>query len=290
MGVIDESCMVKRGQQSVGVKRQYCGRLGKVENCQVGVYLSYVSPHDRGLLDRELYLPEEWCQDTARRTAAQVPVEVGFKTKPQLALQMLDRSWNEGIALEWITADTTYGNSPSFRNHIHNTQHRYVVAIAKNMPLRHPLRPVRQRAEQLASLIPANQWEVWSVHEGEMGEVWYEWAHLPVIAPNDEVGEQWLLIRRPPGRMVEADFYLSNASADTDWLIVAQVASTRHTIEQVFEDAKGEVGMADYEVRYWHSWYRHMTLVMVALTWLTLLRLPDREKNATTSLDASQPG
>lgn len=290
IGIIDESCVVKRGEHSVGVKRQYCGRLGKVENCQVGVYLGYVSPDERGLLDRELYLPSDWCLDMARRTVAQVPPDVEFKTKPQLALQMLDRVWQEGLALDWISADTTYGNSPTFRNHIHTQQRYYVVAIAKSTPLQVPHQAAPQTAEQIAARIPTSHWEAWAIEEGEKGEIWYEWARMRVTAPNDEVGEQWLLIRRPPGRMAVADFYLSNAPSQTALLILAQVASARHAIEEILEDAKGELGLADYEGRSWKSWYRHMTLVIAALTWLTLLRLPDREKNAPATVDALESG
>ena len=171
IGVVDESGVVKRGQHSVGVKRQYCGRLGKVENCQVGVYLSYVSAQRQALLDCELYLPAEWCADAQRRAAAQVPPEVSFKTKPQLALQMLDRAWAEGLALDWITADTAYGNSPVFRNHIHRKQRHYVAAIAKSTRLQRPQRQSRQTAAQLAALIPTSQWELWVTDFGEKGEL-----------------------------------------------------------------------------------------------------------------------
>lgn len=290
IGVIDESSMVKRGQHSVGVQRQYCGHVGKVENCQVGVYLSYVSEHEQGLLDRELYLPKDWCANRERRELAKVPPEIDFQTKPQLALRMLDRAWEEGLALDWVTADTTYGNSPEFRTHIHSQQRHYVAAIAKTTPLYRVTRPLRQTAEQIAFHIPKSQWEVWAAGWGEKGEIWYEWAAVRVVASNDEVGEQWLLIRRAPDGSGDTDFYLSNAPRQMPLLTLAQVASARHSIEEVLEDAKGEAGLDEYEVRYWHSWYRHMTLVIVALTWLMILRDPHRKKNAPPTLDALEPG
>lgn len=290
IGVIDESGVVKSGQRSVGVKRQYCGRVGKVANCQVGVYLSAVSHREQALLDRELYLPEEWCADTERRTAAKVPPAVSFKTKPQLAQQMLDHAWAEGLALDWVTADTTYGNSPGFRNHIQANQRRYVLAISKTTPLQRPRSGLPATAAEIALHIPHSQWEAWSDRQAERGELWYEWARVRVVAPNDDIGEQWLLVRRFPDHPGEFAFFLSNASRNTPIPVLIQVAMARHSIEELFEAAKGQVGLDEYEVRYWHSWYRHTTLAMVALMWLTLLRQSDREKNEPTALDTFEPG
>jgi SRSO17 transposase len=135
IGVLDESGFVKKGSQSVGVKRQYCGRVGKVENGQVGVFLGYVAPEAHALLDRELYLPREWCGDWSRRRAAHVPDGVVFHTKPQLAQIMLARAWAEGIEMQWVSADTTYGNSADLRDFIHQQRRCYgYLPHLQNLP------------------------------------------------------------------------------------------------------------------------------------------------------------
>jgi SRSO17 transposase len=130
VGVIDESGFVKKGKESAGVARQYCGRLGKVENCQVGVFLGYVSPKGHAFLDRCLYLPKAWCEDKERLLAAKIPEAAQqFKTKPQLALELLARSWSEDIPMQWVVADTTYGNSPGLRQAIAKQGHYYVMEL-----------------------------------------------------------------------------------------------------------------------------------------------------------------
>jgi SRSO17 transposase len=276
VGVIDESGFVKKGQQSVGVQRQYCGRLGKVENCQVGLFLGYVNPHGHALLDRELYLPQDWAADETRRQAAKVPDGVMFQTKPQLAQQMLERAWAEGIPLDWVAGDTTYGNSPTLREAIHYQQRQYVLQVAKSMPLRPTAQADAQSAEHWASL--ADGWQRLAFNFGEKGLNFGEWQAWRVYATTDTVGEQWLLIRRSLSVTPDVTYHVSNASADTPLESLAQVACARHHIEQLLEEAKGSAGLADYEVRYWHSWYRHMTLALVAHAFITLLRHADAQK------------
>jgi SRSO17 transposase len=276
VGVIDESGFVKKGQQSVGVQRQYCGRLGKVENCQVGLFLGYVNPHGHALLDRELYLPQDWAADETRRQAAKVPDGVMFQTKPQLAQQMLERAWAEGIPLDWVAGDTTYGNSPTLREAIHYQQRQYVLQVAKSMPLRPTAQADAQSAEHWASLVDG--WQRLAFNFGEKGLNFGEWQAWRVYATTDTVGEQWLLIRRSLSVTPDVTYHVSNASADTPLESLAQVACARHHIEQLLEEAKGSAGLADYEVRYWHSWYRHMTLALVAHAFITLLRHADAQK------------
>jgi SRSO17 transposase len=278
VGVIDESGFVKKGQQSAGVQRQYCGRLGKVENCQVGVFLGYVSPQGHALLDRELYLPQDWAADETRREAAKIPQTIPFQTKPQLAQQMLERAWAEGIPLNWVAGDTTYGNSPTLREAIHHQQRQYVLQVAKSMPLRPTAQADAQSAEQWASL--ADGWQRLAFNFGEKGLSFCEWQAWRVYATTDIVGEQWLLIRRSLSVTPDVTYHVSNASADTPLATLAQVASARHQIEQLLEEAKGSAGLADYEVRYWHSWYRHMTLALVAHAFITLLRHADTQKKS----------
>ena len=284
IGVIDESGFAKWGQKSAGVARQYCGRLGKVENCQVGVFLGYVSATGAAFLDRELYLPKGWCDDQVRRQAAKIPDPVTFQTKPQLAQTMLERAWQEAIPLQWVVADTLYGNSPTLREAIHAQDRYYVMAIGSHhrairsgetQPVALPL-----LAQSLADLV----WEQMCFRISEKGLIWHEWTAVRVIMPKDAIGEQWLLIQRTLDSEPVYTFYLSNAPEEAPLVTLATVAVSRHPIEELLEEAKGEVGMADYEVRHWHGWYRHMTLVMLAHTWLKLLQHQQREKKSAARL------
>jgi len=294
VGVIDESGFVKKGNKSAGVARQYCGRIGKVENCQVGVFLGYVSAQGHALLDRELYLPETWCQDKVRRAEAHIPEAITFKTKPELAQQMLKRAWDEDIPLEWIAADTVYGNSPSFRNFIHEEGRYYVAGISRKTPLMGTTNGQLRSASEHIEQLPEEDWTRCATRAGEKGLIWYDWITLRVIAPNDNIAEQWLLVRRNLHNPDDCDYFLSNAPEDSPLDTLVMVASARHHIEEALEEGKGQAGLADYEVRFWHSWYRHITLSMAAHTLLTLLRLEsvaeEREKNALRQLDNFQFG
>src|SRR5215470_1370330 len=284
VGVIDESGFVKRGDKSVGVGRQYCGRVGKVENCQVGVFLGYIAPLGYAFLDRELYLPKDWCEDAARRTAAKVPSEVTFATKPELAQNMLARAWAENIPLQWVVADSTYGNSPDLRNYIDGQNRYYVMEVPKNFHVRLADDRAAQTVSELVGSLPPEAWQRMAFGLGEKGLNFYDWAALRVIPTTDEVGEQWLLMRRPLNERNDLTFYVSNAPVETSLETLAAIASSRWCVEQLLEEAKGEAGLSDYEVRYHHAWYRHITLSMVAHTFLTLLRHEEREKKLPTGL------
>ena len=290
IGVIDESGFAKWGQKSAGVSRQYCGRLGKVENCQVGVYLGYVSGTGSAFLDRELYLPDKWCEDHDRRRAAKIPDTVIFQTKPQLAQTMLERAWQEGIPLQWVVADTLYGNSPTLREAIHAQNRYYVMAIGSHHKVIGKREADPVNLSTLMQSLPDAVWEKMCFRISEKGLIFHEWAAIRVTMPNDNIGEQWLLIQRTLGSDPVYNFYLSNAPQETTLVTLATVAVSRHPIEELFEEAKGEVGMADYEVRHWHGWYRHMTLVMLAHTWLKLLQHQQREKKSVARLVELQSG
>ena len=288
IGVIDESGFIKKGEQSVGVQRQWCGRLGKVENCQVAVFLGYVTPFGSAFLDSELYLPQSWCENAARRQAARVPSTVEFQTKPELALAMLEQVWSEGIPMQWVVGDTVYGNSPALRNAIAKSGRYYMLGIPSTN-LIHPVGEAEAiAAQKLAQQLPDMAWERMAFGLGEKGLHFYDWAAVRVVAPTDEIREQWLLIRRSVGEKPEYNYSLSNAPADVPLAELATVALSRHPIEQLLEEAKGEAGLADYEVRHWHSWYRHITLSLVAHTWLSLIRHEQREKKPVALLDEFQ--
>lgn len=282
IGVIDESGFVKRGDKSAGVGRQYCGRLGKVENCQVGVFLGYIAPSGYSFLDRELYLPQDWCEDAQRRVEAKIPADIGFATKPQLAQRMLARSWAEGIPMQWVVADSTYGNSPSLRNFIHQQQRYYVMEVPKTLHVRVSGNEPAQVASDLISTLDPAQWTRLAFDFGEKGVIFYDWMALRVTPTTDEVGEQWLLLRRSDEG--EITYYLSNTPTDISLSTLAEIASSRWRIELILKEAKQETGLDEYEVRYWHSWYRHITLSMMAHTWLTFMRQEEREKKSFACL------
>ncbi len=305
IGVVDETGFLKKGSKSVGVKRQYTGTAGKVENCQVGVFLTYVSPGGRTFLDRRLYLPQEWCADERRRQEAQVPQDVTFKTKPELGVEMLEHAWAQGVPMAWVTGDEVYGDAPHVRDAIRRGGKRYVLAVSCHTPVwreRPPLeepvagamgRPrTRARlakaassAETVAVVIasqPAQSWQRLTVSEGEKGPRIYDWTRVRVVESRDKLPgpESWLLARRSITDPTDIAYVLSNAPQGTPLQTVAEVAAARWSIETTIEEGKGETGLDEYEVRYWHSWHRHITLSMMAHAWLASIRQAQGKKPA----------
>jgi SRSO17 transposase len=306
IGVVDETGFVKSGRRSVGVKRQYTGTAGKIENCQVGVFLSYASGRGHAFLDRRLYVPEDWCADAPRRARAYVPEAVQFRTKPQLALAMLEHAWARGVPMQWVVGDEVYGDAGYFRQAISGHQRQYVLTVSVDTPvggdrpavtpeqrtasgrLRRKARPAPHAPAPtavgpVAAAWPATHWERVTVAHGEKGPLTYDWARQRVVESRDGLpGETvWLLVRRSTKDPREVAYYLSNAPTETALLTLAQVATARWTIEQCFREAKGETGLDQYEVRTWHSWHRHITLVMMAHAWLASVRRRAGEKGGT---------
>jgi len=285
--VIDESGFVKKGRESAGVQRQYCGRIGKVDNCQVGVFVTYATSHGTILLDRRLYVPKDWCSDEPRREKAAIPAETTFRTKPELAQDMLRQVWSEGLDPRYVTGDTLYGNSSPLRRFLAEHEQVYVLQIGSNH--RVTVDGARMSLSQIAGDVPAEPWEKFSFTISEKGPIWYEWRRLRVEMPTDELGEQWLLLRRSPNAPEDVDFFVSNADPQVPLTELAAAAGMRHEIEQTFQEAKSELGLADYEVRTWHGWHRHVTLCILAHTWLTLLSQPLREKKSPAAFSELQP-
>jgi len=268
--VLDESGFLKKGDKSVGVKRQYCGTAGRVENCQVGVFLGYATDQGQTLLDGALYLPEEWAHDPKRRKQAKVPPSVRFATKPQLAQQMLVRALDAGVAAAFVTADSVYGNDAGLRDCLERRGQAYVLAIKSDLRLSWEGGQIR--AQTLAERLPAGAWQTLCCGQGAKGPRLFAWAWLPLDAPEQEGFCRWLLVRQSLSDPSEVAYYLVFAPADTPLARLVQVAGTRWTIEVCFESAKGEVGLDEYEVRSWHGWHRHMTLCLVAHALLSVLR------------------
>ncbi len=281
--VVDESGVVKKGEKSVGVARQYCGAVGKVENSQVGVYLTYASSLGHAFLDRRLFLPEEWTKDAARCREAKVPEAVTFATKSQLAQAMLAHAFALGIPAAWVTGDEGYGSAPALRASLEQRPCAYVLAVRSNEPLTVPPRAPKPRliglletaASATAKLKP-EAWERHSAGAGSKGERWYDWAWLPLAETPPAGWRKWLLVRRSLDDG-ELAYYRVFAPEHTPLEELVRVAGSRWTIEQCLEEAKGEAGLDQYEVRHWHSWHRQGApsgpLSLLAHAFLAWLRL-----------------
>jgi SRSO17 transposase len=286
--VVDETGFLKKGTTSVGVQRQYSGTAGKVDNCQLGVFLAYASGRGRAFIDRELYLPECWTDDPPRCRAARVPEQVGFRTKPQLAQLMLERALDAGVPAGWVTADEVYGGSPTLREWLEGRGVSYVLAVKCTEPLviSGPDGPVRATAEQLTAAVPAEQWVTASAGQGAKGRRLYDWTRIQLAAPATAGMARWLLVRRSR-RDGELAFYACSGPAGTSLVGLVRVAGTRWAVEEGFEQAKGEVGLDHYEVRKWPGWYRHITLALLAHAFLAVTRAqatsPERTKGDTAA-------
>jgi SRSO17 transposase len=270
--VVDETGFLKKGTTSVGVQRQYSGTAGKVENCQLGVFLAYASATGRAFIDRELYLPRSWTNDPARCRAARVPAEVGFRTKPQLAQVLVERALDAGVPASWVTADEVYGGDPALRRWLEDRGISYVLAVKGTEPLRTATQETaRATATQLAASVPAEQWVAASAGHGAKGRRLYDWARVEFAAPAARGCLQWLLVRRSR-RDGELAFYACSGPAETSLLGLVRVAGTRWAVEEGFQQAKNEVGLDHYEVRRWPGWYRHITLALLAHAFLVITR------------------
>lgn len=262
--VLDETGFIKKGAKSVGVQRQYSGTAGRIENCQIGVFLGYASRHGHALIDRALYLPENWVNDPARRHEAGVPEEVIFATKPTLGRQMLKRAFVAGVPCAWVTGDSVYGTDHALRRTIETSGRGYVLAVTSAQHL--GCKPVADWLEDVKT------WQRLSAGAGSKGPRLYDWAYLP---DRSEAAIGWrkgLLIRRKISKPDKFTFYLTLAPEATTLPDLAHIAGMRWTVEACFEAAKGEVGLDHYEVRSWTGWHRHITLAMLAHAYLTVVR------------------
>ena len=264
--VLDETGFVKKGSKSVGVQRQYSGTAGRIENCQIGVFLGYASRHGHALIDRALYLPEVWANDPARRGAAGVPADTAFATKPQLGRQMLTRAFAADLPCRWVTGDSVYGADYALRRCIEKSGRGYVLAVTSRQRL-----GFKTVADWLED-VPAGTWRRLSAGDGAKGPRLYDWAWLPYGSDAAGGWQKGLLIRRKLAQPEAFTFYLTLAPDTAELADLVRVAGTRWTIEACFEAAKGEVGLDQYEVRSWTGWHRHITLAMLAHAYLAVLR------------------
>jgi SRSO17 transposase len=286
--IVDETGFIKKGTKSAGVQRQYSGTAGRVENCQLGVFLAYATGQDRTLLDRELYLPKSWTGDRDRCEQAGVPDEREFATKQVLAQRMLARALEAGVPASWVTADEAYGQDFKFRVFLESYQVGYVVAVPKSQAISGGIGP-RSRADSVAADAPPQAWKRLSAGEGAKGPRLYDWAMatLPIIREPYEGHERWLLIRRSISDPDELAFYLGFGPAGTTIDQLARVAGARWAIEECFQTAKNEVGLDHYQVRRYDAWYRHITLAMLAHAYLTVTTANTARKQARTASSPS---
>jgi SRSO17 transposase len=231
--VVDETGFLKQGTKSVGVKRQYSGTAGRVENCQVGVFLTYAAPEGHVLLDRELYLPREWADDAARRREASVPDVVTFATKPQLAQQMLERALAAGVPAAWVTGDTIYGGDRRLRVWLEQHEQPFVLAVTSDEPLWAVLegRWGQPRADVIAAQIPADAWQRLSAGDGAKGPRWYDWVRVRLarlqLTAKEQRWNHWLLVRRNRSDPTELAYYVVFAPAGTTLRTLVRVAGQR---------------------------------------------------------------
>ena len=263
--ILDETGFLKKGTKSAGVQRQYSGTAGRVENCQIGVFLGYASRHGQVLIDRALYLPADWCNDADRRREAHIPTDIAFATKPKLGLAMLEQARQAGIPFAWITADSVYGADHQIRRWAERHRRGYVLAVTSKQYL--DQRPVTSWIKRL----PRKAWQRLSAGDGAKGPRLYDWVYIPYsgAAPGFQSG---LLVRRSIADPTELTFYLTHAPKDTSLARLVQIAGLRWPIESLFEQSKGKVGLDQYEVRSWGGWHRHITLSMFALAYLAAVR------------------
>jgi SRSO17 transposase len=286
--IVDETGFLKKGTKSVGVQRQYSGTAGRIENCQIGVFLAYAGTAGRAFLDRELYLPKEWAVDDDRRREAGVPAGTTFATKPVLARRMLERAFAAEVPAAWVAGDAVYGDASDLRRWLEKQGAAYVLAVSCS----HMIWQAGQqhRAADLLATVPPEAWVTLSCGAGSQGERLYDWTWIRLPYESTAGRAHWLLARRSLTDPTEVAYYRAFGPAHTTLAALVRVAGTRWAIEENFEDAKGMVGLDHYEVRKWHAWYRHVTLALLAHAYLAATRRharqAEREKGAVRTISS----
>jgi SRSO17 transposase len=266
--IIDDTGFLKKGIRSAGVARQYSGTAGRIENCQVGVFMAYRSSKGHALIDRQLYLPQAWTDDRDRCRAAGVPDEVGFATKVEMARTMLARAFAAGVPAGWVTMDEAYGQSKSLRVWLEEHDQPHVVATRRNDDVVTTSMDFA-RVDRLIASLPGRAWSRISCGAGAHGPREYWWARVPIRICWRPGRGHWLLARRNISTG-ELAYYVCYGPRRTRLLDLARVAGTRWAVEECFQQAKGQAGLDEYQVRDWRAWYAHITLSMAAHAWLVV--------------------
>lgn len=272
--IVDETGFLKKGTRSAGVARQYSGTAGRIENSQIGVFLTYATAKGRTFLDRELYLPKAWTDDRDRCAAAGIPEDRAFATKPELAIGMIERALDAGVPAGWVTGDAVYGQHSGLRRALEEHGLSYVLAVPMNQRViaKAPGLGVEFRADGLIASLSGRSWRTRSAGNGSKGDRRYAWARARINGSNDPEAEYWLLARRSLADPEDMAYYICHAPKRVALAELVRVAGTRWAIEETFQTAKGETGLDHYQVRQWTGWYRHITLAMLAHAFLTVTR------------------
>jgi SRSO17 transposase len=278
--VVDETGDVKKGTATVGVQRQYSGTAGRIENSQVAVYLTYAAPRGHALIDRALYLPKSWTDDTNRCNDARIPTNKRvFATKPTLATSLIDRAVAANVPAEWVAGDEVYGADPRLRATVRSHRLGYVLAVAANRRVPTHAGPIR--VDALPALIPAHAWQTHSAGAGAHGPRLYSWAWFRLLAEDDtDTGTHHLLIRRND-RTGEHAYLRCYSPRPVPLRTLVTVAGQRWRIEESFQAAKGLVGLDQHQVRRWTSWHRWTTLAMLAHAFLAVATAIERDTAPT---------
>ncbi|UPW06819.1 IS701 family transposase [Rhodococcus pyridinivorans] len=263
--VVDETGHVKKGTKTVGVQRQYSGTAGRIENCQVAVYMTYTSSKGHALIDRALYLPRSWAEDHDRRTDAGVPEDVEFATKPALATEMITRTLDAGTPAAWVAGDEVYGSCPDLRTALQERQIGYVLAIGCNRKV--DTVSGRCRVDELVAALPRRAWRRLSAGGGAKGPRWYSWAWIDTTdAP--ACGGHCSVLARRNDTTGELAYYHCYSPAPVTLAELVRVAGRRWTVEESFQTGKGLTGLDQHQLRTWTSWHRWTVLVMLAHAFL----------------------
>jgi SRSO17 transposase len=273
--VVDETGFLKKGTKSVGVAAQYTGTAGKIANCQIGVFLAYANRSGAVLMDRELYLHRDWEKDPERCQEADIPEERRTTVpKPTMAKEMLSRAFAHGVKAAWVTGDTVYGGDYKLRSWLEERLQPYVLAVPKNQRI-----GLSRRAEEVVASWPVERWQRLSAGEGSQGPRFYDWAWQSLDFRWTQPGwKQWLLARRSLSDPTKIAYYFVFAPESVSLEQVVRAAGSRWQVEEAFELAKQQVGLDDYEVRHWQGWYRHITLAMFALAFLTVVKVTRQKR------------
>jgi SRSO17 transposase len=297
---IDESGLPKQGDDSVGVARQHCGRLGKVANCQMGVFLGYTANSHRMLLDKRLYLPAKWASDKKRREKCGVPEDIGFQTKAHLGLELIHKAQERDIPFAWIGMDSYYGQQEWLLADLETQDLLYIADIPCDtrvwLELPRTRIPARKgnrgrkptklkadsqptRVDQIASALEQSQWTRMYIRDTERGQLWSWLVFLRVYPVRDQLPgpETWLILRKDEGEK-KLKYQFCNAPSDTPLERLAEMSHSRYWMERAIQDAKGEAGLADYELRSWRGWHHHMTMTILAMLFLLELQLDWQSK------------
>src|SRR5215204_6033118 len=269
--IIDDTGFVKKGDKSCGVGRQYSGTVGATANAQVGVFLAYASDKGAAFVDRALYLPRAWTDDPERCRAAGIPKTVVFATKLTLAQRMLARAFAADVPAAWVTADSAYGRSHAFRRWLEEQGRAYALMVPNTHAVRYEGR--RQTSAKLAERLPEDAWKSVTVGAGTPSAGQQVWACLPLSEACAQGMRRWLLIRRGGADGDDLGFFLAHGAEDTSGAELLRVCGVRWQIEECFAQAKGEVGLDQYEVRTWDAWHRFVTLCLLAHAGLVAMRL-----------------